>query len=81
MGQFIAAKYAWMIPTRGGRVVTDNPREPGTLPIYKVPIEEADEFIERFSNGDFAFVPLYSDIIRYHCPPVETRKKKSEGSK
>lgn len=81
MGEFIKAKYAWMIPTSNGVVLEDNPDTPGSLPIYQIPVEDVESFKARWDVQDFKFIPLYSNVVPIPAPVVETKRKKNERSK
>lgn len=80
MGQFVKAKYAWMVPTSNGVVEDDSADQPGTKPIYKIPVDEVEAFKAKWDFQDFKFIPLYSGVTELPSPEVKTRRKASENS-
>lgn len=81
MGEFIKAKYAWMIPTSNGVVLEDNPDAPGMRPIYRIPVDEVETFKAKWDFQDLVFMPLYSGVTPLPSPEVKTIRKKNERSK
>lgn len=81
MGEFIKAKYAWMIPTSNGVVLEDNPNAAGMLPIYQIPVEDVESFKDKWDIQDLKFIPLYGGVTQLPSPEVVTKRKKNERSK
>ena len=80
MGTYEKPKYAYMIPTLNGEVMEDDMQAAGGYPIYQIDPDTVVGFKRKFDMGGVVFVPLYSGIIQYPAPVVQTRKKKNERS-